>query len=200
MTDQAAVIDEMIGAHQIRSALARYCRGVDRRDSELLRTIYHPDAVDDHGWGLSASGFEFAESVNNPEILGYPCEITQHHITSTYIDIRGERAVSEAYFQSLQRVTDADGGLWDVFCGGRYADQWDRRSGEFKITKRSVIYDWVRTDEVKTMWPGPDHSVPKMLPDTPEIPGESTIWGEPSTTDPSYALLEIASPVARASS
>jgi hypothetical protein len=33
----------------IQDVLYRYARGVDRRDWELVRSVYHPDATDDHG-------------------------------------------------------------------------------------------------------------------------------------------------------
>lgn len=32
----------------IENVLGTYCRAIDRLDLELLRSVYHPDAVDDH--------------------------------------------------------------------------------------------------------------------------------------------------------
>ena len=32
----------------IRDCLYRYCRGIDRRDADILRTAYWPDANDTH--------------------------------------------------------------------------------------------------------------------------------------------------------
>ena len=37
--DRQAIVD----------CIHRYARGVDRADDELLRSAYHPDAVEDHG-------------------------------------------------------------------------------------------------------------------------------------------------------
>ena len=34
----------------IRDVLARYWRGIDRRDPELVLGTYHPGAYDDHGY------------------------------------------------------------------------------------------------------------------------------------------------------
>jgi hypothetical protein len=44
----------------IENLLGLYCRAIDRLDLELLESVYHPDAVDDHGM-IHASGHEFAE-------------------------------------------------------------------------------------------------------------------------------------------
>ena len=33
----------------IRDVLARYWRGIDRGDADLVRSTYHPDARDAHG-------------------------------------------------------------------------------------------------------------------------------------------------------
>ena len=44
----AAVRDELARA-EIRDAMFRYCRGVDRADRALIRSAYHPDAHDKHG-------------------------------------------------------------------------------------------------------------------------------------------------------
>lgn len=192
-TSREAQLEELLAARQIEAALARYCRGIDRRDGDLLRSIYHPDARDEHGWGTACSGYEFADAVSDAEALGFPCEITQHHITSIFIDVRGEDAISEAYFLSVQRFR-AEGSLWDLSCGGRYADRWERRDGEFKIIRRTVIYDLVRTDRVATMWPGPDFEVPKNVWGSPELPSENVVWGMPGSADPSYELLDVQSP------
>jgi hypothetical protein len=39
----------VVAQQQTRDACYRYCRGVDRRDVELVRSCYHPDATDHHG-------------------------------------------------------------------------------------------------------------------------------------------------------
>ena len=42
-------LDDLIDREQIRDVIYRYARGVDRRDYELVRSCYHPNATDDHG-------------------------------------------------------------------------------------------------------------------------------------------------------
>ena len=41
-------LPEMLAKHRIREVLSRYARAIDRGDGELLRTCYHPDAVEEH--------------------------------------------------------------------------------------------------------------------------------------------------------
>ena len=55
----------------------RYCRGIDRRDYALVRSLYHDDAIDDHGNMFCGSPDDFVESLNN-DLQGhsaYPLEI-----------------------------------------------------------------------------------------------------------------------------
>jgi len=47
---------EALSAHlEIRQALANYCRGVDRKDVALLKSVYHDDATDDVYFGPDGS-------------------------------------------------------------------------------------------------------------------------------------------------
>ena len=43
------VLQEMLDEHALRKLVHGYCRAVDRGDTETLRGMYHPDAVDGHG-------------------------------------------------------------------------------------------------------------------------------------------------------
>src|SRR5438128_5339724 len=37
---------DLIDKAEIREVIERYCRAFDRADADLLRTVYHPDAID----------------------------------------------------------------------------------------------------------------------------------------------------------
>lgn len=39
----------LLDEQAIRQALVSYARAVDRRDWDLLATVFHPDATDEHG-------------------------------------------------------------------------------------------------------------------------------------------------------
>jgi hypothetical protein len=190
--DQA--IDDLLAKEEIRQAMARYARGIDRLDESLVQTAYHPDSRDDHGWGLAGSGYDIAALVRR-DGKGLPEErrTTTHFLGNHLIEVDGDKAVSEVYFISYQLFDDDTGVEWSYTVGGRYLDGWEKREGEaFRISRRTVVYDWIRTEPNRTPWPGPDHDVPKMFHGGPPFTDLSTTtFGRTGQDDPSYGLLEF---------
>jgi SnoaL-like domain len=188
-------IDEMLGKLEIMDAMARYSRGIDRRDEALIRTVYHEDSIDDHGFGLSAGGWEIAALVRR-DGHGFPDEWkqTSHFLGQHLIEVDGDHAESEVYFVA-HAIFEHDGMDWDQTTAGRYLDQWEQRGGAFRIARRTVVYDWIRTDPITTPWPGPDHDVPKMYHGGDRLPADQSVYGRPGKQDPSYRLLEMFRPL-----
>jgi hypothetical protein len=189
--DRDQLIDEMLAKLDIMEAMARYSRGIDRRDEELLKTVYHEDSQDDHGWGLSAGGWDVAALVRR-DGNGFPDEWKQttHFLGQHLIEVEGDRAESEVYFIS-HSIFEHDGKDHDLVSAGRYVDKWERRDGHFKISQRTVIYDWIRTDPANSKWPGPDHDVPKMFHGGAALPTEGNVYGSPGPEDATYQLLDM---------
>ena len=80
--------------HTIRTVVARYCRGIDRRDRELVAACFHPDATDDHGTGPLPLD-EFLDWAF--ELLGR-YDATFHLVGQSLIDSTGPgRAAVETY-------------------------------------------------------------------------------------------------------
>ena len=145
---------------QIQNVLARYCRGIDRLDREILREVYHPDANDDHGV-FNGNAYEFIDMV-----LPLLKEITSggsHMLFQSQIDVEGSRAAAETYFLAYQRMRGGRAKIEDYFgptyadaatkagtinedheyvAGGRYVDQLTRRNGEWRIQSRIVMNEW----------------------------------------------------------
>ena len=42
-------LETLLAKQEIGDVIYRYARGIDRLDFDLVRSCYHPDAVDDHG-------------------------------------------------------------------------------------------------------------------------------------------------------
>ena len=53
-------LDDISSHLEIRQVLATYSRGVDRWDAEILKSVYHPDAIDKHTV-FNGTGWDFAE-------------------------------------------------------------------------------------------------------------------------------------------
>lgn len=149
----------------IREVLTRYCRGVDRCDEELLRSVYHPDATDDHGT-FKGNGYEFAAWVT--KILREHMEATTHHVTQALIAIDGDRATSESYVLAFHRRREGDQLVLDTV-SGRYLDVLDKRAGEWKLSDRRVVIDWGKTEPLER-----------------EFPADAFLQGARQPDDPSY--------------
>jgi len=195
--DITSAVEELLAKQQIMDAMARYARGIDRRDEALVRSAYHEDSIDHHGFGNDSTGWGLAAKVRT-DGTGFPVEweSTMHVLGQHYIEVEGDTAVSEVYFVSTSWLRDPEGMPWRLVSQGRYLDRWERREGEFRILERTVVYDGeVHTDAEPAAWPGPDHAVPKGVWGGPAIPAEAvaeTVMGRPDSSDHSYSLFHAA--------
>jgi hypothetical protein len=145
----AAFLDKQ----EIRDVLMRYCRGIDRLDAELVASVYHDDAYDDHGT-FKGRGKDFAVHVMNGLSR---FERTMHFLGNSLIELDGEAAKSETYFVAYHRLRRDDGSAEDFVAGGRYVDRFERRNGPWLIAKRVVVMEWTRFDEVTREWDANEH-------------------------------------------
>ena len=56
---------------------------------------------------------------------------------------RDDRAEVETYFLALQRGAGPDGVERQVMLAGRYCDLFEKRGSEWRVARRTVVYDWV---------------------------------------------------------
>lgn len=157
---QLASIRAAADRSEIANVLGRYCRAIDRLDVELLRSVYHPDGVDDHG-AMCLNAHEFATKIL--DMLGSACVHTIHTVTHSVIDVEGDKAYSEAYYFAShtvaadakaiegffgpkyleeQRAAGALGRRHEYLCTGRYLDELHRRDHEWKIFRRRITLEW----------------------------------------------------------
>jgi hypothetical protein len=165
----------------ITEVLHRYCRGMDRMDRELTLSCWHPGGTDEHAplYAGSAEGFvEWLWPVH-AAMLG-----TRHALSNILIEVDGERAVSESYWNVILRVRRA-GGVVDIFGGGRYLDRLECIDGEWAIRHRCSVHDWDRVEPVVgTM---ANFAGPALIePNNPEAPVRVSARDR---SDHSYTLL-----------
>jgi SnoaL-like domain len=167
--------DTLLDREMIKEAMARYCRGIDRLDADLIRSAYHPDAFDDHGpfKGLRDDFVEWIVPFLRREYV-----TTSHHLTTQSIEVDGDVARVETYAVVVQQK-ESDAGTLQLIANSRYVDRFERRDGDWRIAHRVVVTDSARTDTVTT-WQGTS-------------PLSSLTGGTRDRTDPVFRLAAPAS-------
>lgn len=167
-----AAIDAMLAKEALRDLAVRYARAVDRRDLELLRSVYHDDATDEHGVVYSGPASGFVDGFM--EVMrGF--ELTAHYICNASYRVDGNRADGELYFIAYHRTLGDDSK--HAIVSGRYLDNYEQRNGEWRIARRKLVWDSALT-------------LPVDPADAAQLAalGEVGQWGE---RDYSYQVLPL---------
>ena len=130
---------ELADREAIRDCLFRFSRGVDRLDTELIRSCLWPECRDDHGIYFKANSAE--EMVEKIVTIISDLEFAKHYIANIMIRIEGDQAYVESYTIGMSRGTDA-GGRYESRSSGRYIDRLERRNDEWRFIERVLIMDW----------------------------------------------------------
>lgn len=143
--DQVARLERAADQQEIRDVIYRYCRGIDRCDYDLVRSCYHPDAIDDHG-DFRGGVEEFIDYVQQ----GLPrFERTMHFIGNVLIEPDGDIARVESYIVAYHHLgASRTKPERDYLVGLRYVDDFERRAGEWRIASRVCVFEWSRIDPV----------------------------------------------------
>jgi hypothetical protein len=143
-TTESASLAALLDRQAISDCLARYARGVDRVDEELIRSAFWEDAHDAHG-AFDGSPQEFIDwFVPNQGTR----EVAQHFLMNQSVQLDGKVADVETYFISMgkQRGSDVIESV-----GGRYVDLFEKRDGEWRIKTRLVLLDWQSVGDASNM-------------------------------------------------
>src|SRR4051794_17354039 len=95
----------------ITEVLYRYCRGIDRLDREMARSVWHADGTADYGDMFVGTGYEFVEWVLGSQDDTGVAATHFHQVANVLIDILpdGDHAVSESYVTAAVRAKPHDG-------------------------------------------------------------------------------------------
>ncbi len=140
-------LSELIDREKIRDCLARLSRGLDRRKADLVQQGYWPGAIEDEGI-FCGSAEEFLQWVVPGSASMH---VTLHTLGQSLISLRGNQAVVETHVTSYHRA-DMNGVDCDIFLGGRYVDCMEKRGNEWRITHRTLLYDWFKDLGPSTIW------------------------------------------------
>lgn len=128
-------IQYLVDRQRIRDVIHRYCRAVDRHDEEMIRSVFWPEALDNHGpfFGTVPEFVDWVNGLHENKTLSHT-----HNITSHTCEIDGDVAHAESYILWVLRYRDEKTVLFGT---GRYIDRLERRDGEWRIAVRRVITD-----------------------------------------------------------
>lgn len=132
-----AKLDALLDRAEILDCIHRYTRGMDRLDRELVRSVYHDGAIDEHGGfvGPVDDFLDWAFAYHAGQIRH------QHYVTNHSVELDGDEAHAETYYVFVGTDRNPDAPLYVV--GGRYVDRFERREGRWAIAARVCLVEWL---------------------------------------------------------
>ncbi|XVQ14498.1 nuclear transport factor 2 family protein [Spirillospora sp. CA-255316] len=137
----------LLDRERIRECVALLARGEDRRDAELIRSAFWPDATVD--FGLFQGDFDEYLAWVVPGSPAIP--VTQHFLGQSVIKLLGGTALVETQVMGYHRV-DTGEEERDAVIGGRYLDRFEKRDGGWRIAQRTMLYDWQQDFGLSADW------------------------------------------------
>jgi ketosteroid isomerase-like protein len=147
VTTEDAQVRALLDKLEIYELLARYARGIDRRDWDLVRSCYHEDAIDDHGaYHGDVDGFIAWVAERHARI-----EQSMHFLGNVLIELDGDVAFSETYLTTFAHETSAGAPTQYAHSGCRYVDRLERRdNGPWRIAERHVVLEFSHVSDEPT--------------------------------------------------
>lgn len=138
---------EMQAEREIRNIIQRYMRAADRKDFALMASVYHDDAIEDHG-PLQGSPHDLIAWVRKRHET---IQQAMHIIGNCLIDFDGpDRAYAETYCIIIQhertgtkQLASGEPALMRTMMGVRYVDRFEKRADAWKIARRILVTEWI---------------------------------------------------------
>jgi len=137
MTETANELAQIVAHHHIQSRIVALARGEDRRDGAAITACFWPDAT--VNFGIFVGTFDDYLAWVVPGADSIPA--TLHTLWQSLIDLQGLTATVETHVTAYHRI-DFGTAEHDVFLGGRYIDEFEQRDGQWRIARRTMLYDW----------------------------------------------------------
>jgi hypothetical protein len=137
----------LLEREKIRECIALLARGEDRRDADLIKASFWPDSAIDYGMFQG----NFAEYLAYVVPGSAAIPVTQHVLGQSVIKLQGSAALVETHVVAYHRVNMGSEER-DTVIGARYLDRVEERGGEWRIAKRTMLYDWLQDFGVSVDW------------------------------------------------
>jgi hypothetical protein len=136
-------VRRLIDESDVAKVILNYARGIDRRDFDLVRSCFAPDAY------VKGSSFSGPVSEYLPTLLGGVERFgsTMHFKGNQLREVDGDTAHTETY-AIAHHFADPDGEVEALIMGVRYLDDLVRGpDGRWVIRRRQAVADWRRVGE-----------------------------------------------------
>ncbi len=123
---------ELLDIQAIRSLLERYAFAMDRRDTELMRTCFTPDADLSYFGGLKKFN---RDSFSDQLVSGLtPFKTINHAISSIRVIVEGDTASADMHIFATMMLADSP---TVIIRGVHVVDEYLRTADGWKISKRA---------------------------------------------------------------
>lgn len=155
-----AALQELLDKQAIAEVLQRYSRTLDWLDDEGQAGCFWPDAHIDYGF-FTGSAADFLSVVMQIERAS---QRRWHFLSPPSIAFTGPDRASVECYGMATGIREQDNGTWSGgLYGGRYLDEFERRSGAWRIARRTYVMDWkLPLDDQPSNEPNPDFPLPVL--------------------------------------
>jgi 3-phenylpropionate/cinnamic acid dioxygenase small subunit len=143
-TETSASIDPgaltlLLDRQAIVDVCVRYATALDRRDWELFRTCFTPDATGEYSGLGSLNGYDDFERVCRRALE--PLRASQHLLGNHAVVVTRDEAEATCYFQA-QHVKPGTPGGDTYIVAGTYTDHHVRTTEGWRIARRRLDVTW----------------------------------------------------------
>ena len=141
-------INNLAAKNFFEDLTSKYCRGLDRIDEGLLRSVFWQEAEVDIGIfsGSIVDFMPFIIETLNSSIRG------SHSVSNFLFEIDNNFAVGEIYVHGVSSFFNEENVEIDGHVGGRYLTQYEKREEEWRMIKLTFIMDWNMNIESSALW------------------------------------------------
>jgi SnoaL-like domain len=133
-----AEVQGLLDKAAITEVIARYSRTLDWLDDAGQASCYWPDAAIDYGF-FTGSAADFVPAVMAIE---RGSQRRWHFLGGLQIALHSASEASAECYGLATGVGNNEGVWTGTLYGGRYLDEFAKRDGEWRISKRQYVMDW----------------------------------------------------------
>lgn len=132
----------------IRDIITAYAHAIDRRRWDIMQNLFHDDA--EFAFGTLVG--DWKSFVEQAQAVIDPCVATQHQLGQIMFGFEGDTICHTETYMTAMHTIPAGYPMPEIFppkdeiysavIAGRYVDRFEKRSGEWRIAKRTGLYDW----------------------------------------------------------